>query len=472
MSDITFLDDHDAAVIHRATLEVLEKTGIYLDSDEAEALFLKAGAKKDDFGRILLPSSMVEEAVESSAGKIRLWDRSGKKALSLRNGRTYFGPGSDALYNVDRESGEIRRSTLADVRDNVRIADALPGFSFVMSMALPEEIPPERLYATVFAEMVKNTSKPLIATATCLEDLKQIHQIALIAAGGRATLRKKPFFLAYLDPISPLKLDRPVTERLLYCAENDIPIIFAAGANCGSGAPITPEGGVVQGGAESLAGLVLSLLKNENTRFIYGANTSVMDMATSIVSYGAPEWFRTVAMYADMGRFYELPSWGTAGCSDSFSIDAQAAMEAYEGILMALQSRTTLAHDVGFLAHGVLYDARMLILTDEMINRARHLLKPVDLSGESLATETIDEVARKNELYLAHTHTAEVFRDVLWLAPSYINRQSSVETLKAEELTSLLSDRVNGILSTHEPTKLSKKKTAAIDEYLASLPSQ
>jgi trimethylamine--corrinoid protein Co-methyltransferase len=335
-------------------------------------------------------------------------------------------------------------------------------------MGLPENVPPNKLYSTIFAEMIKNTPKPLITTATTLEDIKQIHHIATIIS-DEASLRKKPFFLAYLEPISPLKLDRSIVDRLLYCAEKDIPIIFAAGANCGSGAPITPEGGVVQGGAESLAGLVLAFLKNENTKYIYGSNTSVMDMRTSIVSYGAPEWFRTVAMYADMGKYYDLPSWGTAGCSDSFSVDAQAAMEAYEGILMAIQSGTTVAHDVGYLAHGMLYDARMLVLTDEMIKRAKHLLKPVDLSEKTLVTDVIDEIARKNELYLAHPHTAEVFRNVLWLAPSFINRKSSVNPKEGRELVSLLSDRIDNILSTHEPRELSPDTITEIDQYLNSL---
>jgi trimethylamine--corrinoid protein Co-methyltransferase len=338
-----------------------------------------------------------------------------------------------------------------------------------MSMALPEDVPPGRLYATVFAEVVKSTSKPVVATSTSLRDLEQIRQVASLVAGGEEELCAKPFYLAYLEPISPLRFDRSVVERLLHCAEHRVPVVFAAGANCGSGAPITPEGGVVQGSAESLAGLVLMLLKNPQAVFVYGANTSVMDMATSIVSYGAPEWFRTVAMYADMGKYYDLPSWGTAGCSDSFRIDAQAAMESYEGILMALLSSTTMAHDVGYLAHGSLYDARLLVLADEMIKRGRHLLKGADLSRESLSVEVIDEVARKNELYLAHPRTAEVFRETLWLPPSYFNRRSVVEE-EGQEMSELLEQRLTALLASHEPQSLPPECIAEIDEYLASLP--
>ncbi len=461
-----FFPENEAAKVHHATLTVLQTTGIQLDHDEALELYLQHGATRDEFGRCLIPPAMVDEALEKSSAKIQLYDREGNKSLLLRNGRTFFGPGSDALYNIDKSTHEIRRSCLADVRENVRIADALSGYNFVMSMALPEDVPPDRLYVTTFAQMMANTTKPVIFTSTCLEDVKQIHAAASIVCPD---LPRRPCIVAYLEPISPLRFDRSIVDRLLYCADNAIPVIFAAGANCGSGAPITPEGGVVQGGAESLAGLVLALLKNENARFIYGSNTSVMDMKTSIVSYGAPEWFRTVAMYADMGKYYGLPSWGTAGCSDSFDVDAQAAMEAYEGILMAIDAGTTVAHDVGYLAHGALYDARMLVLTDEMIKRARHLLKPVDLSERSLATDVIDEIARKNELYLAHPHTAEVFRDVLWLAPAYINRRNLVHESAARGLPELLGDRVDGILSTHEPTPLPPDTAARLESYLTTL---
>jgi trimethylamine--corrinoid protein Co-methyltransferase len=188
-----------------------------------------------------------------------------------------------------------------------------------------------------------------------------------------------------------------------------------------------------------------------------------------IVCYGAPEWFKTVAMYADMGKYYKLPSWGTAGSSDSLFIDAQAAMEAHEGILLALQSGSTLVHDVGYLAHGELYDAGMLILTDIMINRARHLLKSADLSEKGLAVDVIDEIARQDDSYLTHDHTAENFKDALWIPPKTIERGKIEKREQAPEMTQLLREEANRILSSHKPKELSADKLAQIDQFIGSL---
>lgn len=470
-----FLTPRKSDVLHKASVRVLEQTGVKIGHEESIDLYLSAGAKKDDDGRVLIPARLVDEALEkirclhkNDTECMRLYDRDGENPIKIEMGRTYFGPGSDAMYNIDLDTGKRRQSVLSDVSTNVTIADKLPGFDFIMSMALPSDVPPERLYAAVFAEMVKHTTKPIVTTCTGLVDLSQVHEIAKITAGGAETLRKKPFFIAYLEPVSPLIMDDTSCERLLCCAENRVPMLYAAGANCGSGAPVTPEGGVVQGGAESLAGLVLATLKSDDVQFVYGANTSAMDMKSTIVCYGDPVWFRTVAMYADLGRYYKLPTWGTAGSSDAFTIDAQAAMEAYEGISLAVMAGTTLAHDVGYLAHGELYDARMLVMTDMMIGRAKQILKPVDLSEDALAVDVIDEVARSGGLYLTHPHTSKSFRKSLWLPPKYINRKH-LDLDKEHDMADLMGDEVKNILAKHTPRALPEETVKAIDDYVAGL---
>jgi trimethylamine:corrinoid methyltransferase-like protein len=66
MATPPFLPPNSAVKIHEATLQVLENTGVILDHEEAQALCLKAGGKKDDEGRILIPRRMVNEALEKA----------------------------------------------------------------------------------------------------------------------------------------------------------------------------------------------------------------------------------------------------------------------------------------------------------------------------------------------------------------------------------------------------------------------
>jgi len=136
---------------------------------------------------------------------------------------------------------------------------------------------------------------------------------------------------------------------------------------------------------------------------------------------------------------------------------------------LALQSGSTLVHDVGYLAHGELYDAGMLVLTDIMINRARHLMKSVDFSEKGLAVDVIDEVARRDDLYLTHDHTAENFKKALWIPPSTIERGNIENREKALEMSQLLREEAGRILSNYVARELPADKMARIDRYVDSL---
>ncbi|MBT4267912.1 MAG: hypothetical protein HN580_09785 [Deltaproteobacteria bacterium] len=459
-----FLSNSQAEQVHQATLEVLEQTGIFLDNEEAETLLLTAGARKKG-DRVTIPKEVVEKALSEIKHSTTIYDRNGEPALKLENGSNYFGPGSDALYQRDINTGKIRESRLEDVTYNVKLADAL-GFDFIMSMALPRRLKKEILYPAIFAEMAKNTTRPIVTTCVTLEDIKHIHQIAQIITNENGSSR--PFYIAYLEPLSPLRFDKVGIDKLLYCSENEIPFIFGAGANSGVLAPVTPEGGVVQGGAESLAGLVIAFLKNPQAKFIYGSNTSSADMRTGFVCYGAGEWFRTVAMYADMGKYYDLPSWGTAGCTDAMEIDGQAAWEAYRGIMMAVQSRSSLVHDMGYMCFGELYDPLMLVLVIEMLKEAKHLLKPAELTEEALSVKVIHEVATTSSFFLSHPDTAKNHKKRIWNS-KLINRSKIGQDYKQQ--TNRLKNRVREIVSGHnvEPLDLSKDKK--ITQYLESISS-
>jgi len=250
MAFTPYLSLDEAAQIHAASLHVLERTGIKVDHEEATDLLLDAGATKDDEGRTLIPRQMVGVALEkarASSAKTQLFNRNGEPSILLKNGHTYFGPGSDALEIRDVETGDLRPATLDDVATNVTIADALE-FDFMMTMALPRDI--DHVYPTVYAQMIQHTARPAVVTSASLDGLRQVYHIAEMVVGGQEQLREKPILLGYIEPMSPLHLDKDGTDKLLLLAEKGYPSLYAAGANSGATAPITMEGAVNQGNAE------------------------------------------------------------------------------------------------------------------------------------------------------------------------------------------------------------------------------
>ena len=452
-SPIAFLTQDQVEQMHKAVLRVLWETGIHLPHAEARKLIKAAGAKEDKEGRILLPKAMVEDAIAKAPSSVPWYNQTQDKEFPLEINRVYFGAGSDSLYVTDRKTEEVRRARLQDVIDNIQVVEALPGFDFVMSMGLPEDVGETKIYPAVFCEMLIHSTKPIVATSTCLADLEIPYEMAKLVAGSADAFRERPFFITYVQPESPFKYEDHVVDRLWLCGEKGIPTMGVASSNLGGGGPVTMEGALVQGAAESLAALVILQLKYPKAGFIFGSNSWATDMRTSIVCYGSPECATSTAAYADMGRFYNLPSWGGAGCTDAQQVDAQAGEEAFQSILLTLQSGATVVHDVGFLGYGSLYDARFLVLNDEMIARARSMWRPLELTEENLALSVIDDVARASirgkgpTIYLKHPHTAKHFRQSLYLAPSFIDRSTISVGKQSETLLGRLGKRVDEILA-------------------------
>ena len=154
------LSSEQAWAIHTAALEILEQTGFKMEHSGALEMLADAGCKVFDGDWVRMPSHLAEEALRSAPRQITLYDHKGGKAMPLVNGNPFYGTGSDATFTLDLDTGERRRSVLADAGNVAKLVDGLDNMAFAMSMANPEDAPIEDIYVYVFAEMVKNTNKP------------------------------------------------------------------------------------------------------------------------------------------------------------------------------------------------------------------------------------------------------------------------------------------------------------------------
>jgi trimethylamine--corrinoid protein Co-methyltransferase len=145
--------------------------------------------------------------------------------------------------------------------------------------------------------------------------------------------------------------------------------------------------------------------------FIYGAFTTVMDMRTTIFSYGAPEMSLMVGAMAQMAQHYHLPFFGTAGCSDAKFPDAQAAAETAFSCLASALAGANLIHDAGsWLDHGSLASPGFMVLVNEILNMVNQFTRGMTVSDETLALDMMDRVGPGGN-YLNEEHTLRHFKD-------------------------------------------------------------
>lgn len=393
--------------IHAASLEILEGIGIQLHLTEAVELLCKAGARRIDSNQVCIPPRLVEWALAAAPKEVSLYNRHGERAIVLKDGQCYYGPGSDCLNIIDHRTNERRKPVLNDVIEGVRLCDALPHIDFVMSMVLPVDVSQALADIYQMEAMLSNTLKPVVYVSYEASGLVTAVEMAEAVVGGEDALRRKPILTCYINVISGAVHNDVGLEKLLFLASKGLPALYIPGSNAGVTSPMTLAGALALDLAGGLAGLVLAQLKREGTPYIMSAmDPAALDMRTMVSPYAYAErgFIRSLA------QFYGLPSFSLAGGSDSKLVDQQAAAEAALSLLADSLMGGNLIHDLGYLESGLTYSLAQLVICHEMVSWIKGYLKPLEVSDETLALDVIAQVGPHGQ-YLKTEHTLQHFRD-------------------------------------------------------------
>lgn len=451
-------------LIHGSSLEVLRRTGVMVKEPQALEIFKKAGCRIED-ECVRIPSNLVEWALRNVSPRVCLCDRNGDPAMFLEENNVYYGTGSDTPHIIDPFSGQRRLAKIEDVENVSKTVDYLEGISFVMCSGIASDVKAEISDLYHFEAMVKYTEKPIVFTAWNLENLKAIVKMAEVVSGNIGKLQNSPFLALYTEPISPLLLAKESTQKLMYMADQGLPVVFSPAVITGGTGPVTLAGGLIQGNAEVLAGCVLSNLVKEGAPFIYGGGVTSMDMASSIACYASPEFMLGTCAVTDMARYYQLPTFHFAGCSDSNTYDQQAALEGSMWVLLSQLSGGNLVHDVGYINSGLTMSFEQLVVTNEVIGLVRRIAHGIEINTETMALDLIDEVGPGGE-YLTSDHTLKHFREN-WF-PDMMCRSPYEKWVKEGKLDlgQKANLKVRDILEHHTPRSLAEDVQQRLKEII------
>jgi len=459
------VSDEQVREIHYATLQILSQTGVVMQDPQGRELLLEAGAWESN-GRIKIPENLVTDSIDKAPSRIPMHDRLGNLTMPLELGKVFFGMGSDTTFTIDLETGERRFAKIEDVENFARLGDALENIDFIMSMGSPSDVPTDDLYLHSFIRMLRGSTKPNVYTAQNRKDMEDMYRIACAVVGGEQALREKPIMLHYAEPISPLFIIEESLQKIIFCAEKGIPSAYIPSPNTGGGGPITVAGAVALGNAECLIGLIISQLVRPNAPYLYGMNTAALDMKTTIVSYGSPEWSLGMGAWIGLANYYNLPVWGYGGATDSKVVDAQAGIEATFSIMNALLTRCTLVHDVAYIEYGSTSSMELLVIADEIIGMSRYLVEGVPVDQNTLALDAIARVEPGGG-FIADDHTMDNFRTAQW-APSVIDRNQYDVWVnnQSRDIKTRANQRAQQLLAEHQVSPLSAKAENVIKEIL------
>jgi trimethylamine--corrinoid protein Co-methyltransferase len=451
--------------VFQATLECLRRTGVNVLNTEARDLLVAAGARAEG-KRVRIPPHIIQDAIAAAPRSFTIWGRDRRHRMQIVPDRVYFGPGPTCTYFLDHETGERRPVRRGDPGMTARVCDALDNIHFVMGLGLISDVPSALAPVYEFAEMIVHTGKPVFAWVNTLENLQDIHQMAVAAAGSENDLQQYPFMAFFTTYQAPLQHTNEELASALWAVEHEVPVIYLGGGVAGSTAPITGAGTLVINLACTLSGLAIMQLKRRGAPVCIGNVPQAMDLRTGTPAYGSPEVSLYGAALSDISRYLGVPFMGTAGASESKVLDLQAAIESAVQVMLSGLSGATLVHDVGFLDSADTGSLEMLVMTDEIISMVRRIMRGIEINDDTLMLDLIDEIGPAGE-FMSTEETARRCRSEIWV-PKLMDRQRYFNWQATGSLTmrDRIRARLHQILTNHTPPLLPVEVTDKIQAVL------
>ena len=212
--------DEAINAIHEASLTVLARIGILVESPAAREILLAAGCTASTSGngnRVLMPAAVVMDAVAACRPRFTLVARDDARSIPVDAdpGPTFVHNMGGARDMVDPRTGVGRRATMADQVRLTRVMHNMVNLHSVTSLVQPDDVPHplEPLYS--YLVLAHETDKPLGGPG--ISHAFQAHalrRMATAVTGADGFGGRYPVDLAF-SPVSPLQLGADVTDALI-----------------------------------------------------------------------------------------------------------------------------------------------------------------------------------------------------------------------------------------------------------------
>jgi trimethylamine--corrinoid protein Co-methyltransferase len=421
---LTLMTEEQVQIVHHSALQILETTGVRVDSQPVRETLHRRGAKTDE-RLVRLPGELVEWALKAAPATIDTFDRRGKPAFRLGDGSMRFGIGVTALWHMDPLTDTLQQFSRRHMAQMVRLGSSLPLYDVISTVGIVQDVPPQLgdLYAVL--EMLANTTRPLVLLVS---DDAAFPKVLDLLEALHGDLGERPFVIPYFNPVTPLVLNTGTTDKMRASIERGLPVILSSYSMAGASTPITPAGTLALLLAELLAGLVVSQSIKEGTPILLGMLPSYFDMKTMQTFYDPQSILINLAC-AELMAHYNLPHCGTSGSGTGWGADFISADTYWMNTLTYSMVRGGLAPFVGDSLGAKAFSPNTVVYVHEVIDQARRIADGFQFGDASAVLEEIAK-AGPGGSFLSAASTRKNYKDGYYT--SAIFPRWSMEKWRAE----------------------------------------
>jgi len=269
----------------------------------------------------------------------------------------------------------------------------------------PIDLPPSTRHLDAHYAFITLTDRVWQPSAIGPDRVEDGIAMNCIARGiTRDEIVEKPGLLSTINTNSPLRVDGAMLGGLMAMARAGQACIITPFTLSGAMAPATLAGALAQQNAEALGVIAFAQMVRPGAPVLYGGFTSNVDMKSGAPAFGTPEYTLGALAGGQLARRYGLPYRSSAPCAAN-AVDAQAAYETEMSLWGAVMGGANLVkHGAGWMEGGLVASYEKLMIDAELLQMMAEVLKPIEVSDETLGLEAIAEVGPGGHFFgAAHT---------------------------------------------------------------------
>jgi trimethylamine--corrinoid protein Co-methyltransferase len=464
------LTDAEIQMIHEASLDVLQTTGLRLNHPVALERLSDAGAKVDVAGeKVCLPAEMVEKALEMAPKSFVCAGRTPDFDVAVSPDSTaapFVRSAAGTINHYDFFVDQYRPLKLRDCEDIAKLVNALENISIVGCPA-PQDVPINTYDLHTLKTMLQSSRKHIWALPKDSRNLKYQLEMMNAVAGGSRNLRQRPLCSGIVCLIEPLRFPSDEIERLLLYGKYNLPVKVPLVPMIGANAPYTLAGALTQTHAEALGSVVLLQSLCPGIPTWYYLLLHSVEMRTGATYYQSPEVMLACSALIQMARYCSIPSTTTP-----YAItDCQAHQIIFErgaALTMHALCGVTEVGGAGIVEGGLGMSPLMLMIDNELAAYTGRLREGFEIDPDTLAVEAINRVGHQGD-FMSDPHTLKYLRREMRYDPLLFDWRPHDQWSKdGDTIFERARDRMRDILQKHEVPALDEPLHNELDRILTA----
>ena len=425
--------------VHRATIRILEETGMWIGNDALVEMARARGLSVE--GNVVrFTEAAVAEAARSASNRFLLKARNPEHDIAFAPEITAVGMGRSAPFMMTADGGR-HTATPEDYLRLMKLGHSLPAIQLPSPLVNPGGIPEEELF-------------PFMLMAFGLSEEEMRRRAGDGVAYAQSTV----------NSLSPLALEGGQGTLLIRMAELGVPLSLSPAPVAGTTGPCSVMGNVILNNCEILGMLVMTQWIRPGLPVFYGVFPSGSDMRSMGATYGGPDSRKMEVAAAAMARHYGLLTRSNVN-NDAQLPDYQGGAESMFNLLTAFQSRVNFLPGCGHTASFSGASAEKLVLDAELVEYVRHFAcPPAGADDLEEVTALIQQVGPRGN-YVTAPHTFANFRTELH-HPDLLPRTTFEKWEGAgKTLVEMAAEKVETLLAEYEKPPIDADLDRRLSEY-------